>query len=144
MIDRSTVAGLPLQLVGHVLCTSGMQVAWKTFGKLFSTAFSGPPLGRPAWLCPGPAKMEKNIAAKMLLTSVEIGFKTLPGGSKIAPKWLLEACGCPWAPGASPGASLGPPPGTLLALGTLLGAPWELLGSPGVPWSPLGWLLERS
>ena len=37
--------------------------------------------------------MEKKIAAKMLLTSVEIGSKTLPGGSKIAPKWLLEACG---------------------------------------------------
>ena len=31
IIDRSTVAGLLLQLVGHVLCISGVQVAWKTF-----------------------------------------------------------------------------------------------------------------
>ena len=35
IIDRSTVAGLLLQLVGHVLCTSGLQVAWKTFWKAF-------------------------------------------------------------------------------------------------------------
>ena len=127
IINRSTVAGLLLQLVGHVLCTSGLQVAWKTFGKAFSTACSGPPLGRPAWLCPGPAKMEKKIAAKMLLTSVEIGSKTLPGGSKIAPKWLLEGLWVPWASWDLLGA-----------LGTLMGRPGSLLGSPGVPWSPPG------
>ena len=31
--------GLPLELVGHVLCTSGVQVSWKTFGKLFFESF---------------------------------------------------------------------------------------------------------
>ena len=49
--------------------------------------------------------MEKKIAAKMLLKSVEVGFKMAPGGFKIAPEWLLEACGWPlgsWGLGALP------------------------------------------
>ena len=50
--------------------------------------------------------MEKKIAAKMLLRSVEIGSKTLPGRSKIAASlqngsW--RPVGGPWAPGASLG-----------------------------------------
>ena len=46
IFDRSTVAGLLLQLVGHVLCTSGLQMAWKTFwiGKLCG-GLLGPSLG---------------------------------------------------------------------------------------------------
>ena len=66
------------------MCSAHLACRWlgRLSGKLYSTAFSGPPLGRPAWLCPGPAKMEKKIAAKMLLTSVEIESKMLPGGSK--------------------------------------------------------------
>ena len=39
IVNRSTVAGLLLQLVGHVLCTSGLQVAWKTFWTAFFDSF---------------------------------------------------------------------------------------------------------
>ena len=63
---------------------------------------SGPPLGRPAWLCPGPAKMEKKIAAKMLLKTDEFGFQMVPGRSKIA-LGALEVCWRPLASLARPG-----------------------------------------
>ena len=114
------------------MCSAHLACRWlgRLFGKLFSTAFSGPPLGRPAWLCPGPAKMEKKIAAKMLLTSVEIGSKTLPGGSKIAPKWLLEACGWPLG---SWGLSWGLPWAALLPPREAWGVPKTHLGGLGTP-----------
>ena len=97
------------------MCSAHMASRWlgRLFGKLFSSAFSGPPLGRPAWLCPGPAKMEKKIAAKI---------------SKLGPK-------------RSPEGPTSLQNGAWRLLGGL-GAPC-LLGSPGVPWSPPGRLLER-
>ena len=39
VIISSTVTGLLLQLVGHVLCTSSLQMAWKTFWKAFFDSF---------------------------------------------------------------------------------------------------------
>ena len=146
------------------MCSAYLACRWlgRLFGKLFSTAFPGPPLGRPAWLCPGPAKMEKKIAAKMLLTSVEIGSKTLPGGSKNRSKMALGGLQVP--PLGRSGALLGPP-GTLVPLEAseivfsnfsrkaqnrrqfiffvvfgLPGALGRLWGRPGCSSVALGWL----
>ena len=47
IINRLTVAGLLLQLVGHVLCTSGLQMAWKIFWKAVFDRFF--------WTSVGPA-----------------------------------------------------------------------------------------
>ena len=54
IIDRSTVAGLLLQLVGHVLCTSGLQVAWKTFWNAFSDSFFWTSVGPSCVALPRP------------------------------------------------------------------------------------------
>ena len=54
IIIRSTVAGLLLQLVGHVLCTSGLQVAWKTFWKAFFDSFFWTSVGPSCVALPRP------------------------------------------------------------------------------------------
>ena len=54
VIDLLTVAGLLLQLVGHVLCTSGLQVAWKTFWKAFFDSFFWTSVGPSCVALPRP------------------------------------------------------------------------------------------
>ena len=72
--------------------------------------------------------MEKKIAAKMLLTSVEIGFKTLPAlaGSEVAfgrkaknRRFYWSSRGPSGGPWATPGGLLGRPGCSSVALGWL-------------------------
>ena len=57
IMDRSTVASLLLQLVGHVLCTSGLQVAWKTFWKAFFDCFFWTSVGPSCVALPRPRQV---------------------------------------------------------------------------------------
>ena len=66
----------------HIWPAGGLEDFLESF---FRQLFLGPPLGRPAWL--SAQEMEKKIAAKMLLKSVDILFKLVPGGSKPLGSW---------------------------------------------------------
>ena len=142
IINRSTVAGLLLQLVGHVLCTSGLQVAWKTFWKAFFDSFFWTSVGPSCVALPRPREDGEEDCREDAADICRNWVQNGPGGSKIAPKWLPEACGWPlgswglsWGlPWAAPGPSWSwGPPGILLGPPGALPGPLALLGRS---WQP--------
>ena len=112
--DRSTVGGLPVQLVGHVLCTSGLQVAWKTFWKAFFDSFFWTSVGPSCVALPRPREDGEEDCRE---DAAEIGRNWVQNGPRRVQHRSRTASMVP-----------GPLP----------------RGLSGVPWSSPGRLLERS
>ena len=104
IIDRSTVAGLLLQLVGHVLCTSGLQVAWETFWTAFFDSFFWTSVGPSCVALPRPREDGEEDCRE---DAADIGRNWVQNAPRRAQNRSKMVALESWAPPGCPGALLG-------------------------------------